>query len=280
MITDKETNTLFLADCLEKKQSDFFKQFAEILKDKVEINLLPNTKDIWARDYMPIQVSNSKFIEYRYDPDYLQAKKYLKDKTYPDMVCDSIQLKTIKSNVIIDGGNVIKSSNSVILTDKVIIENKEEYKKVDDLIVELKKIFEVEKIIFIPWDKENEIYGHADGMIRFINDETVLLNGYFDSYPEIFKTKLFGALEKNELKIEKLMFNVKKEDKNNWAYINYLQMKDFIFIPKFEIDEDEQAFERFKEIFPEYSNRIIQVDVTDIVTHGGTLNCITWNIKT
>ena len=78
---------------------------------------------------MPIQVAENKFIEYRYDPDYLQSKKSRSLKTYPDLICDSIGLNTIKSDLIIDGGNVIKSNHCAILTDKIVQENRNKYSK-------------------------------------------------------------------------------------------------------------------------------------------------------
>ena len=118
-------------------------------------------------------------------------------------------------------------------------------------------------------------------MVRFINENTVLINGYFDSYINDFKDKLFGELKDNEIVWKKLTFKVPKEDKRNWAYINYLQTKDLILLPKLGIDEDEQAFDQFKDLFPEYAykDKIFQVNVGDILKKGGALNCISWTIK-
>src|SRR5690606_17425359 len=108
-------------------------------------DFLPETKDIWARDYMPIQISKDKFIEYRYDPDYLQGtgKNRRELKTYPDIVCDAIKLPTEKTDIILDGGNVVKSKNTIILTDKVVVENNRKYDK-HQLLDKLHEVFEVE----------------------------------------------------------------------------------------------------------------------------------------
>ncbi|WP_240524937.1 agmatine deiminase family protein [Candidatus Sulfidibacterium hydrothermale] len=72
-----------------------------------------------------------------------------------------------------------------------------------------------------------------------------------------------------------------KRNKRNWAYINFLQTKDLILLPKFEIDEDEQALEQIKRYYPDYAenDRIAQINMTKIVKYGGALNCITWTIK-
>ena len=283
MITDKDTNIVYFSELLKSnpKYTDTCKRITDVLDaNHVIYKFLPCTKDIWARDYMPIQISKDKFIEYRYDPDYLQGIEIRRRevKTYPDMVCDALNLKTIKTDIILDGGNVIKSSQSVILTDKIFIENKRSYKS-KELIEKLKQLFEVEKVIIIPWDIPEE-YGHADGMLRFINENTVFINGYFDHYNNDFKNKLFGTLDENGIICKKLSFNVPKADKRNWAYINYLQTKDIILLPKFGIDEDEQALEQFKEQFKEYAanNKIIQLEIPEIVKNNGAFNCISWNI--
>lgn len=282
MIADQETNTVYFSELLKSQFAETCEKITSVLDSlNITYHLLPNTKDIWARDYMPIQVSKSKYVEYRYDPDYLQAKKYRKVKSYPDIICDTIGLKTYKTDLVIDGGNVIKSQNCVIMTDKVLVENSANYKPVD-LIEKLKLIFEVDKIALIPWDKESDPFGHADGMVRFIDNETVLLQGYFDSYEEKFKKQLYDSLEFNGLTWKKMNFDVEKESDRNWAYMNYLQTKDLILVPAIGIDEDEQALKQIHEYFPHYSkqDKIRQVDMADIEQKGGgVLNCISWTVQ-
>lgn len=284
MIADRETNTVYFSEHLksDKRFSKTCKEITDILKAcQVNYAFLPYTRDIWARDYMPIQVSEEKFIEFRYDPDYLQGEENRIFKTYTDIVCDAIRLKTIKTDILIDGGNVIKSNDAVILTDKILIENEGIYRP-DQLINELKRLFEVEKVILIPWDETNDSFGHADGMIRFVDEKKVLLQGYFDTYSKKFRDKLLNTLSQNDIKWVKLEYNVHKEDSlRNWAYINFLQTKDLIIVPKLGIDEDEQALLQIKSIFTDYAerNRIFQVNMNAVLEGGGALNCSTWTIK-
>lgn len=284
MIADRETNTVYFSERLksDKRFSKTCQDITDILKVcQVNYAFLPNTRDIWARDYMPIQVSEEKFIEFRYDPDYLQGEENRIIKTYTDIVCDTIGLKTVKTDIIIDGGNVIKSKDAVILSDKILIENEGIYSP-DKLINKLKQLFDVEKIILIPWDEKNDCFGHADGMIRFVDEKKVLLQAYFDTYPQKFKDKLFNSLKDNSIEWVKLEYNVYKEDyKRNWAYINFLQTKDLIIVPKLGIDEDEQALLQIKTLFADYAERerVFQVDMSSVVEESGALNCISWTIK-
>ena len=279
MISDRDTNVVYFSELL--KTDNRFSQTYQQIFDKltsfgVKPELLPKTKDIWARDYMPVQISADKFIEYRYDPDYLQGTwKGSRDlKTYPDIVCDAIKLKTVKSDIILDGGNIVKSKDCIILTDKIVRENRLLCNKTE-LIERLRATFQVEKVILISLDTLEE-YGHVDGMLRFIDDTTVLINEFYMS-----DKKLLGLLQQNGIKWEWLVYTVKKKDKRNWSYINFLQTKDFILLPKYGIDEDDQALEQIKKYFSDYVNngRVAQVNMTEIVKYGGALNCLTWTIK-
>ena len=277
MITDIGTNTIYFSEKLEEMFPETANRiFGSLKLLGIEPKLLDCTKDIWARDYMPIQVSSDKFVEFRYDPDYLQGtdKGRRNLKTYPDMVCNKLGLKTEKSDLILDGGNVVKSSDCIILTDKVLKENRHTYTK-PELISTLQKTFELDKVVLIPWDTL-EPYGHADGMVRFIDNETVLVNKLYEK-----DTVLVYRLESSGLKCKFLNYKVKKQNKNNWAYINFLQTKDLILLPKLLADEDEQALKQISEFYPDYAdkNRIIQIEMNDIIALGGALNCISWTIK-
>ena len=90
----------------------------EALKAKgIEIGSnIRQTKDIWARDYMPIQIDENKFMRYKYTPDYLVKvpgmSKFITDK--PD--CDFLKDKDIVDcNLVLDGGNVVVCGNKIIL---------------------------------------------------------------------------------------------------------------------------------------------------------------------
>ncbi len=282
MITDAQTNFVYFSALLKSKPEfkSFSTQLISILdRHKISYGFLPETNDIWCRDYMPAQVTENKFIEYRYDPDYLQEIKYRKRKTYPDIVCDTIQIKTIKSDIILDGGNIIKSNNKLILTDKIIPENSSKYRKVE-LIEKIKFLFEVDAIILVPWNAK-EIFGHADGMIRFVDENHVLVDGYYSQDQSGLGDKLYKVLKTNKLTPIELIFNIPIQSKNNWGYLNYLQLKDLILFPQFGITEDDQALAQIKEAFPEYAakEQIETIDCSSIIKDGGVLNCISWNIK-
>lgn len=273
MVTDNETNILYLADCLPKKQPTFFQRFEKVLNHcKIKFEFLPNTKDIWAVDFMPLQISDDKFVQFVYNPDYLQSKTYLKTISDVDSICNAIGIVPIKSELIVDGGNVIRSGNKVIMCDKVFKENPSISEK--ELITQLMDTFEIDKLIFVPWDK-SDYTGHADGMVRFIDSDRVLINDYSKEKPE-FQRAFRMALHNAGLDWTEIPYNPKNNDAEG-IYLNYLQMKQAVIIPTFKHDDDSKAMKIFETVFK--GHQIVTVDSNEVAKQGGILNCISWNIK-
>ncbi len=174
MVTDIQTNTLYLADCLPKNHPKFFADFEAVLKTcNISFQLLPDTKDIWAVDYMPVQIALNNFVQFVYNPDYLQSKKWIKSISNVDSICDKINFKRSKSDIVLDGGNVTKTTDKVIMCDKIFFENPQYSRR--QLSNKLREIFEIDKLYFVP-QQPKDFTGHADGMVRFLDNNTVIVN--------------------------------------------------------------------------------------------------------
>lgn len=270
--------SIYLADSLPKNFPLFFSSFSKILEEeKINYQLLPNTKDIWCRDFMPIQVNENKMVQFIYNPDYLRKyKKWRKTISDVNIICETIQISPLKEEIVLDGGNVIRFKNKVIMCDKVFEENKNIPKK--NLKLMLENIFEAEEIIFIPAEPK-DICGHADGMIRFVDEKTVLINQY-SKEDEKIKLELQNVLRKANLNWIEIPYNPYQN--NNWIqangiYLNYFQTDGKIFLPIYQLKEDDEAIKLFEKIFS--GQKIIGVDSREIANEGGVLNCITWEMQ-
>ena len=276
MILDNETSFVYLSKQLANRQHFFEGLTGVFNKHKIQFSLLPETKDIWCIDYMPIQKQLDEFIQFKYEPDYLQTDQFISTQTNPNLVCESIGIESHKSVIKIDGGNVIKGKDWVILTDKIFSENKGI--KPVELINQLEKLFET-KIIIIPREP-NEHTGHADGILRYFEKDCVLINQYYKKDKPAFQQKLKTILKSESIQFIEIPFNPYKNasgDEANGLYINYLQMQGFILIPTFGLKEDELAMRQFEKLFPFYV--IDSINSREIAKDGGVLNCITWNVK-
>ena len=86
-VTDNMTNTVCYSSLLPKESSGLDPQLREkmyaalkesvktLKNDDLKNDDLYNTRDIWSRDYMPVQLTQDLFLNYTYSPDYLSNQK-------------------------------------------------------------------------------------------------------------------------------------------------------------------------------------------------------------
>jgi agmatine deiminase len=277
----KKTNTptLFLSELLKTEYKRFWNRFSKNLQEhNVTPQFLPNTADIWARDYMPVQIGPKRFMQFRYEPDYL--REYPELRTTPTAVTKSLpkdwEFKTSILNV--DGGNVVRHGNTVLMVDKVFHEN--QVFLVTEVIEMLYDLLEADRIIFLPWDDEDFI-GHADGIVRFIDDQTVLINERTDHTNPYFDVALRAALHNAGFKWEVLPLYLPDDPTGVSArglYLNYLDLGDKLFVPTYGLKSDQPALVQLEKTFGS-TKQIIPVPSDEIAREGGVLNCISWEVS-
>ena len=276
MITDNLTDAVFFSDLLPKRCPKLYESIREILDDNgIEHGLLSNAKDIWCRDYMPIQADYRHFVFYKYNPDYLQTPYYRRTITNVHQIenIDSLcHEKLTYLDLVIDGGNVVKCDDKIIMTEKVFTENKD--KKRETVIHLLEDTFQCD-FVFLPWDR-NERFGHSDGIVHYIGDNRVLMTNYADFDPDM--ARRFTNVLKKHVEIITLTYNEKRKHLRSWAYINYLQIGKLVIVPQLGIPEDEQAILQIKEALPQCE--VLGVPALEAVRRGGALNCVSWNVNT
>lgn len=275
MLPDHQTHTVFLSEWLSGECPTLYQNLELVFKEHgVDYKILANTNDIWCRDYMPIQTDENRFVSYKYNPDYLQPihkRRYITDAKKVGNVDFLQQAETVELDLVLDGGNVVKCGNKIVMTEKVFVENKEMSRNGVQRLLEEK--FQCE-IVFLPWD-EQEIYGHSDGIIHYLGDNRVLMTNYGD-FDKSFAQDFLRILEKH-FDVKTLKYNVEKADENSWAYINYLQVGNLVLVPQLGIPEDEQALEQICKVLP--NCKVVGIPALEAVRKGGALNCISWNIK-
>ena len=274
MITDKETNTVYLADGIRHYMPLAHNLLEALYREGVDMHFLRHTesrKHVWARDYMPIQLDMDRFLLYRYSPDYLKN-----DPTYIpqyETIARGLHLKCRKTDLVIDGGNVVKLKDKVVITDKVLKENPQYTEH--DLKSRLEADLECE-VCLIPWDRY-EIFGHADGMVRPIDGNDILLNNYVD-FDKSLRKRLLAKLHDYGFHTEELHYDLPRPSKQSWAYLNFLQAKNLIFVPALGLPEDALALQQLREFYP--GCKVIPIPgCQDLVRDGGALNCVSWTVK-
>lgn len=276
MITDHRTDTVFFSDLLSRKCPELYKSITTALNErKIHHGLLPNTNDIWCRDYMPIQTADKRFVFYKYSPDYLDTPYYRRTITNVNAIPHFIGLRKEAGydlDLILDGGNVVKCLDKVIMTEKVFFENKN--KSRNEIHRMLEEAFQC-AIIFLPWDRQ-EIMGHSDGIVHYIGNNRVMMTNYADFDAEM--AKRFHRILENYFEVIQLRYNVKRKHARSWAYVNFLQVGKLVLVPQLGIPEDEQALQQIADAMPRCE--VVGIPALEAVRNGGALNCISWNVST
>jgi agmatine deiminase len=272
--------TVCLSSILPYRYPEFTDNLKKVLTEEgISVRFLSGTKDIWCRDFMPVPISKNRFIQFVYKPDYLVG--FEERRTNPYAVYPRIE-PVFHSKLVIDGGNVVKQGSTAILTNKIFKENPAFKNRKPKLIQQLTLELEVQKVVIIPKDP-SDISGHSDGMVRFVSENTVIMNEYLESdrYSPNFISESVKALTSHGIRVSGTLpyraFNRKNRDGDYTAigcYINYLEVNNLIVFPTFGISEDLIAFEKIQQFFP--SKRIVQIDCCGIAEEGGVLNCISW----
>ena len=245
------------------------KIFRALFISGIHYKLLDNTKDIWARDFMPVKTKSGKYVSFRYEPSYLandpQLRTDFKTDIAPSFKVDNL----VYTDINLDGGNVVfsPSKEKVIISDRVYSEDPSWHKA--DLTAKLAKLLEA-NVIIIP-SLKSDMTGHADGMVRFVDENTVVANAPLSPFG--FETKVKKALQNHEIEVHDFPYFDSNGDSAIGCYLNFLETEQAIFLPVFGVDTDNQAVQTAKHIF---HKAIIPVNINEIAADGGLLNCISW----
>lgn len=254
---------------------------------------------IWARDYMPVQTSNTDFAQFIYNPDYLQFKKYKNYIPDTEKIDDSLmerlppklfnRINIDRYDIVMDGGNLVRCGKYAVMTEKIFEENPS--KSPAKLLDELEYILNAE-IILLPWDRR-ETYGHTDGLLRYVGNNTVVYmvygtpdkNNADRRYNESFLKRLTSKLNVKELNFDDIDRRYPTEQMVNlrWAYMNWLQLGDLVIMPEFTDTPHSNGYARefVRSAFAsEHKDITIEsVEATELVKLGGGFNCASWTIK-
>lgn len=280
---DAWTDFVYISDKLKEFYPSTYTRLTKLFDEmEIEWDEVKGTKDIWIRDYMPIQIDNDRYLVYKYDPDYLKkyGQKYLTNsKTVFKDVLNHYHWRDI--GITLDGGNVVPCANYYVMTDKVFKENGKPLYDAE-FCVHLKDSL-YSDLIILPWrsdyskDPYADVFGHSDGILQWTGKNKILMSNHREFRPEE-ADEIKSRLEDFGFEVTEMIFDVPNPNRDyNWAYINYLRVGNKIIVPTFGIPEDKQALKYICEANPGCLVRGFRM--RHIARNGGALHCITWNIK-
>ena len=211
---------------------------------------------------------------------------------------------------ILEGGSIHTNGFKTLLTTEACLLSKGRNSNLSKIEIEshLKKMLNIDKVLWIPHgiynDETNE---HVDNMACFLDENTILLATSKDKEDIQYKWSMEAKkILENETtalgnKINVILVNIpnpylrltKDEalkikpidgakprlegDRLAASYVNFYMGKDFIILPKFNVKEDQEAYDILNNFY-KGSKKIYQIESRNILVSGGNIHCITMQI--
>lgn len=241
----------------------------------VDCKELPDTRDIWVRDFLPVRTRTGKFVQFVFNPSYLRSCKYAHLRTEPEVVLPHLGISTkdiVRSPLILDGGSIHIFNNVALVSTRILKENKKYSKRF--IRRHLEEVLEVSSVVFIS-EEPSDIFGHIDGICApykypfiFVADTSCYSRSHFISLltdirnagllPVVIPYKIPPAVESAV-----------------YCYLNFLYINDYIIFPQFNTPLDSYMLSIFKTI---HGDRIIPIFCREVAEKGGAIHCITWEV--
>lgn len=267
---------VYISDKLKNAFPAFKRNLTHILENSgYTVKEIRETKDIWCRDYMPIKGADNHLVRFKYEPSYLNKyKKWRETITNVYEILQPGKWNYKKSNIKLDGGSIEILNDQGIISDRVFRDNTNEDEIT--LLTTIKRLLGLKKLTIIP-QHPKDFTGHVDGLVRFIDRKTVLINDLTKEGPEEWVLGFKMALYNAGYKMESLPYRAysDKGDDARGIYMNFLKLPDLIVMSTFTYkNEDNKAAEKLAQVFP--GREIKTIYSTDLAKKGGIINCVTW----
>jgi len=249
------------------------------------------TDDMWARDSGPVFVKNDSgrlgAVDFNFngwgDKEIHGLDGRVAAAIVAERGCDYF-----KANVVGEGGGLeYDGEGTLILTDSCWLnDNRNPGQSRDEIEAELSLVLGIEKVIWLPGVRGQEITdGHIDGSVRFVRPG-VLITG---SYPG--DTSIWGQVMEESRRILATTTDARgrsfemadiphaadvRSTRPDFfsGYANYYVGNGAVYTPQFgDRSADAHAQETLARLFPD--REIVVLEVDQIYENGGGIHCVT-----
>lgn len=235
---------------------------------------IPQTRDIWVRDFMPVRNGAGAWVAFRYQPGYLRGLPGLRTDYRRDLAGE-MALEVRHSSLRLDGGNVVFTPDRrrAVVSERVFRENPRW--EPGEVIHCLEEELAAEVILIPALTPAEDMTGHADGMVRFLDDHTALGNRVPGGALE---AEIRAILQGHGIAVVDFPCDVPAPQGGivtsaAGSYLNFLETEEALFLPQFGLAMDSEAVRAAEGLF---HKTVVPVDCAALAAEGGGLHCVTW----
>ncbi|MFS0490997.1 agmatine deiminase family protein [Leadbetterella byssophila] len=257
---------------------------------QVELYPFP-TNDSWCRDHGPaflIHKENDSrmIVDWEYNAWGGKYPPYDSDNAIPSRIAEVLQLPSIKTGIVMEGGSVEFNGKGTVLTSKscLLNKNRNPHLTQEEIEAYLRDYYGVEQVL---WVEDgivgDDTDGHIDDTVRFVNEDTVIT--VVESNPEDAN---YAPLKENLEALKKMkmpdgrslnIVEIQMPDpvysdgiRLPASYANFLITNGHVIVPTFRSKHDERALQIIQECFK--TRKVVGIDATEIIWGLGSFHCL------
>ena len=240
-------------------------------------------QDIWMRDFSSANPDQPTLFRYTAAGQGGTKKaQAISDDVQSDfkLYSQKAGLKFIQTQLLNDGGNWVEDGfGNVVISTKFLSDNRLSEKVAREKLIALTN---AKHIAFIDADEQGRLE-HADGVVSFVDQNTLVMNTYPEDpdYTKKLKADLIRGIP--NIKIHEIITPYdgsqiydKKFGSACGLYTNMLVTPENIYFPQFGIKEDSVALQQIRAIT---KRKVIPVQSNHVCHMGGGVRCMSWQLR-
>jgi len=192
---------------------------------------------------------------------------------------DRYGIQRSTSNLLIDGGNIVDDYNGkVVATTRFMEDNNLTYERAKQ---ELMYLLGATQVAIV--EPDEDVLAHADGMLSWIDENTLLVNDYSDD--TVFRNLIINELKSSfpNTTIIEVPVVFTENPPGEWEgfesacgiNLNATVTFNCIYVPVFNMAHDEEVIDIITE---NSTKKVIEINAEGVCAMGGSVRCLTWQL--
>ncbi|XP_065064068.1 uncharacterized protein LOC135690435 [Rhopilema esculentum] len=235
--------------------------------------------DLWTRDFG--FVNPNRPVKFKFEPKGYLSKAYAKfvDSSFRKFLSSRGVTGFVSNDLLtVDGGNVVDNHYGKAVVSERFFKNSNSssLKTRQDLVRSLEQSLNA-TIAFVPDPLDTT--GHADGMVSFIEPDTLLIGDYND---QSFFTEVKRMINKTFPDIKTVRMPCPDSNISDWhgrsavgVYVNILYTDSSVYVPAFNKPASDREAVQIVKAHVTRERKVKTIDTARLSLQGGSVRCMT-----
>lgn len=242
-----------------------------------DVLITDDVYDIWVRDFTTVNPSHP--VEFKYTWASMSQQESVEVQNSFKTFANRYGIQRVTSDLLIDGGNIVDNyAGKVVTTTRFMEDNKLTYERAKQELMYLLGATDVAIV-----EPDEEVLAHADGMLSWIDENTLLVNDY--SEDTAFRNSVLNELQSSfpTTTIIEVPVQFTENPPGEWEgfesacgiHLNATVTFNYIYVPIFNMPHDQEVISI---ITKNSTKEVIEINTEGVCAMGGSVRCLTWQL--